>query len=111
MGSEKYINSNTLNSFLRNVLLQYDSDNNGFTQKEFSNAISGMTTVFAKSVIKLTKYDKKFFKELDTNKDKIISYEELAGYVNKEYKQDFYSWMNMKISDICKEIDRADEQK
>ncbi len=107
MGISSFINNKTLNSYLSNTLAKYDTDGNGFTQKEFSNAIKGMTTVFAKNIIKLTQYDKKFFKELDTNKDKIVSYKELADYVDKEYKLDFYSWMNLKISDICKEIDNA----
>jgi predicted glycosyltransferase len=111
MSIRSFINNKTLNSYLSDTLAKYDTDSNGFTQKEFSSAVKGMTTIFAKSIIKLTRYDKKFFKELDTNKDEIVSYQELANYVNTEYKLDFYSWMNLKVSDICKEIDNANELK
>ena len=110
MGIDTYLNSKTLSSRFSDVLKKYDKDSNGFTPDEFSSTLKGMTTIFAKSLIKLTKYDNKFFKELDTDKDKIVTYKELADYVDKEYKLDFYSWMDMQVSDICKEIDESKEK-
>ena len=70
-----------------------------------------MTTIFAKGVIKLTKADKKIFKDLDTDKDKNVSYKEIAEYIAKEYKLDFYTLMGMKMSDVCNAIDKADKEK
>ena len=108
MGLSSYINNKTLNSYFSDILKRYDTDENGFTKKEFSNAIKGMTTIFAKSIIKFTQYDKKIFKELDIDRNDIVSYEELAKYVSKEYKLDFYSFKSMKVEDICNAIDNSD---
>ena len=111
MGIHSYINSKTLNTKLSDVLNKYDTDQNGFTQKEFSSAIKGMTTIFARNIIKLTGYDKKFFRKLDVNQDTIVSYQELAEYVKNEYNLDFYSWMDLQISAVCKEIEQCDDIK
>ena len=111
MGLDTYLNNETLNSYFINVLIKYDPDKDGFTQKEFSHALSGMTTIFAKSIIKFTRADKKIFKDIDTNKDTTVSYEEIALYIKNEYKLDFYTIMDMKVRDICTAIDNADKEK
>lgn len=111
MGIEYFINSKTLDTYLSDILLTYDTDQNGFTQKELSNAIKGMTTIFANGIAKLGRYDKTVFKELDTNNDEIVSYHEFDEYTKKEFKIDFYSLLNLKIIDICKIFDIAIENK
>lgn len=111
MGLNSYINTKTLKSYFSDVISKYDTDANGFTQKEFSNAISGMTTIFAKSIIKLTRADKKIFKDLDTNQDSIVSYKEISNYFDKKYELDFYTLINMKVSDVCTAIDEAQKSK
>ena len=111
MGLSSFINNKTLNSYFSEVIKKYDTDENGFTRKEFSNAVKGITTVFAKSIIKITRYDKKIFSELDTDKNDVVSYEELATYTTKEFNLDFYSFKNMKVQDICTLIDNCNSNK
>ena len=111
MKISSFINDETLNSKFGDVLNQYDKDKNGLTRKEFSNAIKGMTSIFAKHLIKLTGYESKFFKELDKNEDKIISVEELSEYVKGEYELDFSTFYDMKVSQICDEMDKAKKNK
>ena len=111
MGISSYINKKTINSNFADVLKKYDTDDNGFTKKEFSSAIRGITTIFAKNIIRLTGYDKKIFKELDTDKNDIVSYEEMAIYIKKEYNLDFYSFKNMKFKEICNFIETCNSNK
>lgn len=108
MGISSYINNKTLNSNFSDILYKYDSDKNGFSQKEFSNAVYGITKFFVTNIVKLTKYDKKIFKELDINEDKTVSYDEMAIYIQKEYNLDFYSFMDMKVSEVCKAIEHQE---
>ena len=108
MKIQSFINKNTINRNFTAALKEYDSDQNGFTQSELSNAISGITSKFAKGIVKLTGYDKKIFKELDADGNKLVSYQEMAEYIKKEYNLDFYSFMNMTFKEICEAITKAE---
>ena len=61
MGLSVFINNKSLNLRFSDALAQYDTDNNGFTRQEFSDALDGVASVFARYIIKLTKCDKNLF--------------------------------------------------
>ena len=111
MNLSLFINEQTLNSNFEAILKRYDKDNNGFTQEEFSNAVSGMTTKFAKKIIKLIRFDKKYFKILDTDENKLITENEFASYIQREYKEklNYYDFKQMTVREICNEIEKADK--
>ena len=111
MKISSFFNDTSLNTNFTDLLTQYDSDQNGFTRKELQTAISGITNIFARNIVKLTNYDNKIFGKLDIDKNKIISYDELAKYAEKEYNLDFYSFINMTLKEVCDAIDEAEKNK
>ena len=109
MGLSTFLNSKALNSYFYELIQKYDKDGNGFTKSELSDAFLGMSTIFAKGIIKISSIDKKIFKTIDTNDDKILSYSEIDTYIKKEYNLDLEKIKNMKLSDICKEIEKQND--
>lgn len=105
MGLSVYINNKTLKSNFSEVLAKYDTDNNGFTKQEFSVALKGITSIFARQIIKLSGYDKKLFNQINIDNNDIISYEELGVYFKEHYNLDLYKMNNMTFKEICEEID------
>ena len=101
MNISDFINKSSQNVKFSELLEKYDTDKNGFTQKEFRTAILGITNGFARGLIKISRYDKKFFKDINTDKNEVVSYEELAEYIKKEYKLDFYSFKDMTLKEVC----------
>ena len=106
------INKETLKMNFKDVIKKYDNDNNGFNEAEFSNAFNGVTTTPAKGIAKIFNFKSSVFSELDKDKNKVVSTEEMAAYIDKHYKLNFYDFMNMNVHDICELIDKkADELK
>ena len=109
MGLSAYLNNKTLKSNFSNVLAKYDTDNNGFTKKEFSSALKGITNIFAYQIVKLTSYDNKLFNQINSDQNEVISYDELANYLKSKYKLDFDSISKMTFKEICEEINKIEE--
>lgn len=106
-----YVNTDVVNTNFNDLLKKYDTDQNGFTQKEFKDAVRGITGKFTRSIIKITGYDNKIFRELNTNKDEVVSYDEFAAYIRDKYNLDFYAFKNMTLKEVCIEMDKASKSK
>lgn len=107
MGIGLFINSKTLDMKFSQVIHQYDTDDNGFTKDEFINAFNGITTRGARVLAKILNFENSVFDDLNSNKDKIVTYDEMAALIKREYKLNFYDFFNMDFKDVCNEIDKA----
>ena len=111
MGLSVFLNKQILNFRFSDALAKYDTDGNGFTKQEFSNALNDATSVFARYIIKMTGYDKTLFNELNADKNDIISYEEMSDYIKNEYQLDFSKISALTLKDICTEFDKLQKNK
>lgn len=111
MGLSIYLNHKKLNLTFSEVLAEYDSDKNGFTKQEFSHGLKNVTSIFARNIIKITGYDKKWFNEIDVDKNNIASYEEISDYIKKEYNLEFNKAKTMTLKELCSEVDKIEKNK
>ena len=105
------IKNEYLNANLSDILRKYDKNEPGFTKKEMAFAINDVATTLGKWAIDKTKYDEKVFDEINTNNDKIASYEEIADYIKKEFGLNFDDLLNKKLKNICEDISKAEKKK
>ena len=111
MGLSNYLNKDILNLKFSDALAMYDSDQNGYTRQEFSKALNGVTSIFARCIIKISNYDKVLFDELDTDKNNVVSYEEISNYIKDKYELDFSKLSSMTMKEACAEYDRIRKDK
>lgn len=111
MGLSAYINKDYMNVILSDALAKYDPDNNGYTRQEFSNALEDVTSVFARCIIKLSKYDKSLFNEINTDKNNVMSYEEISDYIKKEFSLNLSELYPLTLKEICYLFDKMDKNK
>ncbi len=111
MGLAEYLNNDILNVKLSVLLSKYDRNKDGFDRNEFKNVMSGTVNIWAYRLAQMIGYDKKLFKELDIDKNKIISYSEIETFLKNEYNLELSTFMDKTVQRICEEIDSADIKK
>ena len=111
MGLAEYLNNDILNVKLSVLLSKYDRNKDGFDRDEFKNVMKGSVNIWTYRFAQMIGYDKKLFKELDIDKNKIISYSEIETFLKNEYNLELSTFMDKTVQRICEEIDSADIKK